>query len=73
MRLVLNLNSSVTSSVRIELAAFLLPLHPVNVAYHAENFASLALEIATEAKNQDAIDHWSRRAVGNVRVVSLHP
>lgn len=49
------------------------PMHPVNVAYHADDFASLALEIATETKNQDAIDHWSRRAAGNVRVVSLHP
>ncbi len=48
------------------------PMHPVNVAYHAEDFASLALQIATETKNQDAIDHWSKRA-GNVRVVSLHP
>lgn len=49
------------------------PMHPVNVAYHADDFASLALQIATETRNQDAMDRWSRRAPGNVRVVSLHP
>jgi hypothetical protein len=48
------------------------PLHPVNVAYHGDDFASLALQIAIEAKNQEAVDHWSRRA-GNLKVVSLHP
>jgi hypothetical protein len=46
------------------------PLHPVNVAYHAGDFAALALQIATEAKRRDAIDVWQKRA-GNVMVIGF--
>ncbi len=49
------------------------PMHPVNVAFHAADFASLACQIAIETKNQDAIDHWSRLGGGSIKIVSLHP
>jgi tetratricopeptide (TPR) repeat protein len=46
--------------------------HPLNVVYHAGDFAALALQIATEAKRQDEIDLWQKRAPGGIKIVALH-
>jgi tetratricopeptide (TPR) repeat protein len=48
-------------------------MHPVTVAYQANAFAALALNIATEAKRQDAISLWQKRGGGNFNVISLRP
>lgn len=49
----------------------------VNVAYHARDFASLAVEIAREAKMPAEEQRWKERGgmgLGNVNVISpLHP
>ena len=47
--------------------------HPLSVAYHASDFAALALQIATEAKRQDDIDLWQKRAPGGIKTIALHP
>ncbi len=47
--------------------------HPLSVAYHASDFAALALQIATEAKRQDDIDLWQKRAPGGIQIIALHP
>lgn len=47
--------------------------HPLNVVYHASDFAALALQIATEAKRQDDIDLWQKRAPGGIKIIALHP
>jgi len=47
--------------------------HPLNVIYHSGDFAALALQIATEAKRQDDIDLWQKRAPGGIKVIALHP
>ncbi|MGC2257256.1 MAG: hypothetical protein WA594_03060 [Candidatus Sulfotelmatobacter sp.] len=47
--------------------------HPVNVIYHSADFAALALQIATEAKRQDDIDLWQKRAPGGIKIIALHP
>ncbi len=49
------------------------PMHPLNVVYHADDFAALALQIAKETKRQEAINLWGPRAPGGLRVISLHP
>jgi tetratricopeptide (TPR) repeat protein len=52
------------------------PMHPVNVAYHPHEFASLALQIASEAKMPVAVDLWKRRGgvlSGQVNVIALRP
>jgi hypothetical protein len=47
--------------------------HTLSVAYHASDFAALALQIATEAKRQDDIDLWQKRAPGGIKIIALHP
>lgn len=50
------------------------PFHPV--VYHAQDFASIALRIAIEAKRDEAIEHWRSRggiSYGNINVIALHP
>ena len=47
--------------------------HPLSVAYHASDFAALALQIATEAKRPDDIDLWQKRAPGSIKIIALHP
>ncbi len=47
--------------------------HPLNVIYHSGDFAALALQIATEAKRQDDIDLWQKRAPGGIKIIALHP
>jgi tetratricopeptide (TPR) repeat protein len=47
--------------------------HPLNVVYHASDFAALALQIATEAKRQDDADLWQKRAPGGIKIIALHP
>ena len=49
------------------------PVHPLNVAYPAWDFASLGYEIATESKNASAVDHWARLGGGTIKVVALTP
>ncbi len=49
------------------------PMHPLNVPYHAWDFASLGYEIATESKIQSAVDHWARLGGGPIKVVALTP
>jgi hypothetical protein len=49
------------------------PMHPVNVAYHADQFAALALQIAKETNRQDDIDFWQKRAPGGIKIIALHP
>jgi len=49
------------------------PLHPVNVAYHADEFAALALQIAKETNRPDDIDFWQKRASGGIKIIALHP
>ena len=49
------------------------PTHPRNGAYHADDFAALALQMAKETKRQDAIDLWQKRAPGGLKVITLHP
>jgi hypothetical protein len=48
-------------------------MHPVNLAYQADAFAGLALQIAKEANRQDAIDYWRKRAPGGIKIIALHP
>jgi len=43
------------------------------VAYHASDFAALALQIAKESKRPNAIDYWRRRAPGGIKIIALHP
>lgn len=47
--------------------------HPLNVIYHSGDFAALALQIATEARRQDDIDYWQKRAPGGIKIIGLHP
>jgi len=47
--------------------------HPVSVVYHSSDFAALALQIAREAKRQDDIDLWQKRAPGGIKIIALHP
>jgi len=49
------------------------PMHPVNVVYHASDFAALALQIAKETNRQEAMDLWGKRAPGGIKIVALHP
>ena len=52
------------------------PMHPLGVQFHSRDFASLALQIALEAKRQDAIDLWRGRGgipFGGVVVGSFRP
>lgn len=52
-------------------------LHPINVSYHAKDFASLAVEIAREANMPEEEQRWKERGgfgLGSVNVISrLHP
>jgi hypothetical protein len=48
-------------------------MHPLNVAYHADDFAALALQIARETQRQNDIEFWQRRAPGGIRIIALHP
>jgi tetratricopeptide (TPR) repeat protein len=47
--------------------------HPISIVYHASDFAALALQIATQAKRQDDIDLWQKRASGGIKIIALHP
>jgi tetratricopeptide (TPR) repeat protein len=47
--------------------------HALNVIYRSGDFAALALQIATEAKRQDDIDLWQKRAPGGVKIITLRP
>jgi hypothetical protein len=49
------------------------PMHPVNVVYHAADFAALALQIANETNRQETMDLWGKRAPGGIKIVALHP
>lgn len=49
------------------------PRHPENVAYHASDFAALALQIAREQKRDDEIAIWQPRAPASIRVVAIRP
>jgi hypothetical protein len=49
------------------------PMHPLNVGYHASDFAALALQIAKETNRQEAMDLWGKRAPGGIKIVALHP
>lgn len=48
----------------------------MNVAYQPNQFASLALQIATEAKMPEAMDSWKKKGgttAGSISVIALHP
>jgi hypothetical protein len=52
------------------------PMHPLTVQFHSRDFASLALQIAAEAKRQDAINLWRDRGgipFGGVTVGAFRP
>ena len=52
------------------------PMHPLTVQFHSRDFASLALQVATEAKRQDAVNLWRERGgipVGGVSVIAFRP
>jgi hypothetical protein len=52
-------------------------MRPVaNVVYQPNQFASLALQIATESKMPDAMDSWKKKGgtlPGGISVIALHP
>jgi tetratricopeptide (TPR) repeat protein len=56
------------------------PMHPLTVQFHSRDFATLALQIATEAKRPNDIDRWREKggipsggvSVGVFRPASTH-
>ena len=48
-------------------------MHPLNVPYRAADFASLGYEIATESKNDSAMNHWASLGGGPIKVIALTP